>query len=124
MKTTSKNISIYSFLLIGFMLTLTSCVNFKEAGRLNMVSVRNIDTDRNYQLLKKNVEYTKKELRKTKTTTIESAIDDVVKKVEGGEYLMNARIRVCVFSGSLFNGYQPTIFYAVEGDVWGILPKK
>ena len=119
--TTKKTMLI---LFISGTLTLTSCMSFKEAGRLNMVSCRNIDTHTKYTLLKKNVEYTKKELRRIKTQTLESAIDAVVKKVEGGEYLMNARIRVCVFAGSLFTGYQPTIFYAVEGDVWGIAPKK
>lgn len=123
MKNNYKKIQLF-YLLIGIVLTLSSCLSFKEAGRLNMVSVRNIDTDRNYQLLKKNVEYTKKELRKIKTTSIESAIDDVVKKAEGGEYLMNARIRVCIIPGSIYNGYQSTCYYAVEGDVWGIAPKK
>ena len=101
-------------------LSMTSCMSFKDAGRLNMVSCRNIDTHAKYVLLKKNVEYTTKELKKVRTQTIEGAIDDVVKKVEGGEYLMNARIRVCIIPGSIYNGYKSTCFYAVEGDVWGI----
>jgi hypothetical protein len=98
---------------------LTSCMVFNEAGRLNLVSVRNIDSKNNYQLLQKNVEYTKKEMRKNCKTSIEQAIDDVVKKVPGGEYLMNAKINVCVIPGSLFNGYKPSCFYVVTGDVWG-----
>lgn len=113
----TKNILL---LLLICTLTLSSCMSFKDAGRLNMVSCRNIDTHAKYKLLKKNVEYTKKELKQVRTTTIESAIDELVKKVDGGEYLMNAKIRVCVVSGY---GHS-TIYYAVEGDVWGVKPVK
>ena len=56
------------------------------------------------------------------STTIEQAVDDVVKKVEGGEYLMNAKIKMCVVGGSIYS--PPSYFYAVEGDVWGIPSKK
>lgn len=111
-----KTKKLLLFLQIGTILTLTSCMSFKDAGRLNMVSCRNIDTHAKYQLLKKNTEYTKKELRHIRTTTLESAIDEVVKKVDGGEYLMNAKIKVCIISGY----GQSTVYYAVEGDVWGI----
>ena len=118
MKRTTQKITMC--LLIGAMLALTSCMSFKEAGRLNMVSCRNIDSHAKYQLLQKNVEYTTKELRHIRTTTIEQAIDEAVKKVPGGEYLMNARIRACLINGTWINGYKPTVFYAVEGDVYGI----
>lgn len=118
MKTT-KTITRIAMIIICVSF-LTSCMTYKEAGHLNMVSCRNVETKTTYQLLKKNVEYTKKELRKIRTTTIESAVNDAVKKVDGGEYLMNARIRVCVIPGTLYNGYQSTVFYAVEGDVWGV----
>ena len=88
-----------------------------------MVSCRNIDTHAKYQLLQKDVEYTKKELRHVKATTIEQAVDAVVKKVNGGEYLMNARIRMVVIPSSLFGIIPASYFYAIEGDVWGIAPK-
>lgn len=119
MKTTKKLKRIVTVIICSVL--LTSCMTFKDAGQLNMVSCRNIDTHTNYVLIKKNVEYTKSELRKIRTTTIESAVNDAVKKVEGGEYLMNTRIRVCVIPGTLFNGYKTFIFYAAEGDVWGIV---
>jgi hypothetical protein len=48
----------------------------------------------------------------------------LVKKVPGGEYVMNAKISVCIVPGNLFNGYQPKCFYIVTGDVWGIPPGK
>lgn len=111
-----KTKKVLFFLIIGTGIALTSCMSFKEAGRLNMVSCRNIDTHAKYKLLKKNVEYTKKELKRVRTTTIESAVDEVVKKVDGGEYLMNAKIKVCIVSGY---GHS-TVYYAVEGDVWGV----
>jgi hypothetical protein len=113
------------FLFICIVLSmLTSCMVFSEAGRLNMVSVRNVDSGVKYQLLQRNVEYTKKEMRKNCKASIEEAIDDLVKKVPGGEYVMNAKISVCVVPGNLFNGYQPKCFYIVTGDVWGIPPGK
>lgn len=115
-----KKLLLTSIILFG--LTLTSCVQFKEVGRLNMVSCRNIDTHANYQLLQKNTEYTKKELRHVRNTTIEQATDEIVKKVEGGEYLMNAKIKMCVVSGGMFS--PPHYYYAVEGDVWGITQGK
>lgn len=117
-----KKVTSYLSILI-VMMSLTSCMVFNEAGRLNLVSVRNIDSKTNYQLLQKNVEYTKKEMRQNCKKTIEQAIDDVVKKVPGGEYLMNAKINVCVIPGNLFNGYQPSLYYVVTGDVWGIQQK-
>jgi hypothetical protein len=118
MKTT-KTISRITMIIVCASM-LTSCMTYKDAGNLNMVSCRNVDTHAKYELLKKNVEYTKQELKKVRTTTIESAVNDAVKKVEGGEYLMNAKIKVCIIPGSIYNGYQSTCFYAVEGDVWGV----
>ena len=35
---------------------MTSCTGSREIGRLNMVSVRNIDTQTKYQLIQKNLE--------------------------------------------------------------------
>ena len=43
-------------------------------------------------LLKKYVSLDKKEMKKTRAATIQEAIDEVVKKVDGGEYLMNVKI--------------------------------
>ena len=96
---------------------LTSCTSVKEIGRLNLVSVRNIDPHGNYVLLQKNVEYTKRDFKKTRTTKLESAVDQSVKKVAGGEYLMNAKISLVEHSNFWWGS---SIYYAVEGDVWGI----
>lgn len=107
--------------MLSLAIILTSCMTFKEVGRLNMVSCRNIDSHTNYQLMQKNVEYTKKELRKVRSASIEEAVDAAVKKVDGGEYLMNVKIKMCVKSGF----YAPPVYYyAVEGDVWGVPAKK
>ena len=112
-------------LLIGLLFVfsssfiLTSCVGIQEVGRLNMVSCRNIETSVKYQLLKKNVEYTKKEVKKLRCTSIQQATDEAVKKVDGGEYLMNAKIWMIAHTGFSKVRY----YYAVEGDVWGIPTK-
>jgi alkyl sulfatase BDS1-like metallo-beta-lactamase superfamily hydrolase len=51
----------------------------------------------------------KQEIRETKATTIEDAIDQVVKSTPGGEYLKNVKVYL---TGNKY--------LAVEGDVWGI----
>lgn len=101
-------------------ITMTSCVGIQEVGRLNMVSCRNIETQVKYSLLKKNVEYTNKEVKKLRSTSIQQAVDEVVKKVDGGEYLMNAKIWLIVRT---IPYSKPIYYYAVEGDVWGIPTK-
>ncbi|MBI3503060.1 MAG: hypothetical protein HY063_14835 [Bacteroidetes bacterium] len=53
--------------------------------------------------------------------SIQQAVDAVVKKVDGGEYLMNAKIWLIIRSGG---GFVPDrYYYAVEGDVWGLKAK-
>jgi len=52
----------------------------------------------------------KQEIRKTKATTLEDAIDQVVKSTPGGEYLKNVKVYLT-----------DNKYLAVEGDVWGIV---
>jgi hypothetical protein len=81
---------------------------FVEVGKVNMISNRNIDPNAKYKLLRSYSADSKKEVKHLKFTTIEQAIDHVVKKVPGGEYLMNVKIYL------LHDDY-----FMVEGDVWG-----
>lgn len=108
-----SSIKISLFVILSS--ALTSCVSWNQIGNLNMVSTRNIETTQKYELLQRYVEHSKKEMKKTRATTLQEAIDKTVKKVEGGEYLMNAKIYTIVHN----NGFNLTYYYAVEGDVWG-----
>jgi len=74
-----------------------------------MISNRNVDPTLNYQIITTYSGGSKKELKKTKAEYIEDAIDQTVKKIPGGEFIMNAKIYL------VNNKY-----FAVEGDVWGV----
>lgn len=87
---------------------MTSCMQTKEIGKLNMISNRNIDSKMDYVLIKNYVGGSRKELRNFKGESIEKAIDNVVKSTPGGEFLKNVKIYVV-----------DSKYYAIEGDVWG-----
>lgn len=74
-----------------------------------MISNRNVDPKLNYEVLSTYSGGAKKELKKSKSLSIEEAIDNTVRKVPGGEFLMNAK--VYLIKGA---------YIAVEGDVWGV----
>ncbi len=100
------------YLLVNALLILcffTSCsTSIRQVGRINMISNRNIDKSTNYQLVKSYVGLSKREIKKSRLTTIEESMDHTVKSVPGGEYLMNAKVY-------LIDGR----YFATEGDVWG-----
>lgn len=87
---------------------MVSCQSVEQVGKLNMISNRNVDTNFNYERISTYSGGSKKEFRKSNAETIEHAVDQTVKKVIGGEFLMNAKIYM------VNNEY-----FAVEGDVWG-----
>ena len=97
--------------LVTISLIAASCSSVKVIGSVNMLSHRNVNTQTEYQLLTSYAGGSPKERKKSKAVTIEDAIDQTVKKVAGGEYLMNAKIYQIV------NGRK--MFYFCEGDVWG-----
>jgi hypothetical protein len=90
--------------------TLTSgCTSVKLIGSLNMVSTRNVNADLKYQRITTYSGGGESTLKKSRAVTIEDAINDVVRKVPGGEFLMNVKI-FAIDEGK---------YYAVQGDVWG-----
>jgi hypothetical protein len=105
---------------ITFLLVLTalfsSCSTVYELGDLTMVSSRNIETKMDYVLIKNYSGGSKKEikkaLKKTKATNLETAINETVKNVAGGEFLKNANF-YAIKRGKKFS-------YYAEGDVWGL----
>jgi hypothetical protein len=90
---------------------LSSCtsVAVKQIGKVNMISNRNVDPKLNYDVISTYSGGSNKELKKSRAVTIEDAIDQTVRKVPGGEFLMNAKIYLVNLK-----------YLAVEGDVWGI----
>lgn len=101
-----KNFS--KILAIIILPALFSCNSVNQIGKVNMISTRNIDQSLKYQLLTTYSGGSKRELKKSRSKTIEDAIDVTVRKVPGGEYLMNCKIYTV-----------KSIYLAVEGDVWG-----
>ncbi|MDO5575819.1 MAG: hypothetical protein Q4F84_01960 [Fibrobacter sp.] len=89
---------------------LFSCsVSVRQIGKVNMISDRNVDTKLDYEVISTYSGGSERELKKTRATTCEDAVNQTVKKVPGGEFLMNAKIYIV-----------DEQYIAVEGDVWGI----
>jgi len=85
-----------------------SCTSIKQIGQVNMISNRNIDPKLNYEAISRYSGGSKKELKRSRAVSIQDAIDNTVRKIPGGEFLMNVKIY------SINEKY-----IAVEGDVWG-----
>lgn len=96
-------------LFISIIALTVSCTSVKQVGSMNMVANRNIDLENYYELLSTYAGGNKDDLKKTRASSVEDAIDQTVRSVPGGEFLMNAKIY-------LIRGQ----YFAVEGDVWGI----
>ncbi len=75
-----------------------------------MISNRNIDSNLDYKPISTYSGAEFRDLRFTRATSIEEAVDQTVRSIPGGEFLMNVKI-------FLVNGR----YFAVEGDVWGRL---
>lgn len=97
------------FLFVITLVALSACSSVKQIGHVNMISTRNVDASAKYELLSAYVGGRKSELRRSKAKTIDEAINQTVKNIPGGEYLMNVKIYRVGDS-----------HFAVEGDVWGL----
>jgi hypothetical protein len=101
------------FTFILFVAFLSSCITVKQIGKVNMISNRNVDPNLKYTIITTYSGGSDSELKKSKATTIEDAVDKTVKKVPGGEFVMNVKIY------RVSHGNSGPQFFAVEGDVWG-----
>ncbi len=103
-----------NFKLILFLvcvLLINSCTSVKQIGDINMISSRNVEKTMDYVLLRSYMGGNHKEIKDSKKleiSSLENAINKVVKETPGGEFLKNVKIY-------LINGK----YIAVEGDVWG-----
>jgi hypothetical protein len=95
---------------------LNSCSTVVELGRLNMVSTRNVESKADYVMLKNyaggDMSEIKKALKKTKSTSLDQAVDETVKNVAGGEFLKNVKVYAVK--------KKEKMYLFVEGDVWGL----
>lgn len=96
-------------LRIILLASIASCTSVEQIGKVNMISNRNVNPKLSYIVLSTYAGGSKKELLRSRATSIENAVDKTVKKIPGGEFLMNAKIY-------LINAR----YFAVEGDVWGL----
>jgi hypothetical protein len=99
-------------ILLASIISVQSCTSVKQIGDINMVSSRNIENNMNYVLLRSYMGGDKKETKrsvKLEITTLQDAVNKVVKETPGGEFLKNVKIY-------LVDGQ----YISVEGDVWGM----
>ncbi len=92
---------------------LPSCISVKEVGKVSMISTRNVSMKTDYVLVSSYSGGSKSDLKKSKATNIEEAVDQTVRKVPGGEFLMNAKINL------VYHRVSGKAFFAIEGDVYG-----
>lgn len=92
-----------------FLTAISSCTSVKQIGKVNMISNRNVDPKLDYSVISTYSGGSKRELKKSRALTIEDAIDQTVRKIPGGEFLMNSKIYIVNDK-----------YIAVEGDVWGV----
>jgi hypothetical protein len=83
-----------------------------KLGKVNMLSNRNVDSKSDYVALRNYMGMSEKEIKQTKSTSIEDAIDVTVKNTPGGEFLKNVKMYQVI--------RDQKYYYAVEGDVWGL----
>lgn len=82
--------SIYFAVFCATVLLLNSC-GFKRYGDFTILANGNVDSKTEYQKLKVNAEAT---VRTKKIDPLEECVDQVVKSVEGGEFLKNVTVYV------------------------------
>jgi hypothetical protein len=100
-----KNLICY--IMIGIL--ATSCAGtYKEIGELGMLADHKVNEEQHYKQLTTASGSNKKVIRKSKACSMQAAIDKVISKVPGGEYITNVKVYTVKKQ-----------YLAVSGDVWG-----
>lgn len=114
-------------------------------GQVNMISTRNVDMSRKYEPLSTYAGGSQEELKESTAKNIEEAVNATVRKIPGGEFIMNAKIYAVNLLEVTKRAVKTTVkksngrivsekigewkvvsqedignAYAVEGDVYGI----
>jgi hypothetical protein len=93
---------------LGFLWTSVVCAPAaRQIGKVNLISTRNVETSLDYTLIRSYTGGSKRELRRSRAETIESALAETVQQDPDGEFLANARIFVANDK-----------YFAVGGDGW------
>lgn len=74
-----------------------------------MISSKNVGDLEDYELIAAYARGNQKKITKSKAETLEDALEQTVREVPGGVFLMNAKIYM--IKGK---------YFAIEGDVWGL----
>jgi len=101
-----------SILLLPLVVACAPRVSVKQIGEMNMVATRNVDMGTKHEPLRTYAGGSHRELRESTSTSIEDAINETVRAVPGGEFLMNVKVY-------LVSHETEGTYIAVEGDVWG-----
>lgn len=112
---------LVALLAITISLTTSCSTSVKQIGSVNMLSHRNVNPNLEYQAISTYAGGSPKERKLSRAVTIEDAVDQTVKKVAGGEFLMNAKIYIVKTPRyhKDMEGKKTNLFYFCEGDVWG-----
>ena len=106
-----KALLLTAVVLIAFV--LPSCISVKEVGKLSIISTKNVSLKTDYALVASYSGGSKSDLKKSKAINIEEAVDQTIRKVPGGEFIMNAKINL------VYHRISGKAFFAIEGDVYG-----
>ena len=103
----ANNDQIKHILFFGFIIFIvTGCGSYERIGDLTMISNRNVDSDKEYVLIKRDVE---SKAKAKNNDPLEIAIYNITESYKG-EYLKNVKIYL------KSNGKK----LKVKGDVWGL----
>lgn len=105
-----KKTTTLAALLICLAFCFTACgPSIKLVGEFNMISTRNVSMKESYTVIKSYAGEGRRDLDKNKASTMDGAVNNLVRSVPGGEFIMNAKIYVI-----------DNLYYSVGGDVYGL----
>jgi hypothetical protein len=105
-----KKVPVNKLIIVcSSIICMNACApSIQKIGTLNMIAHRNVDMKLDYELIATYSGGSNRELKKARYKTVEDALESTVRKVPGGEMLLN--VKLYQIKGK---------YYAVEGDVWG-----
>lgn len=112
-----KNRISFALLAGAMALMMASCTTVTMIGEVNMLSTRNVSTTFDYQKLATYSGGSKARITKSKAVDLRDAVNNTVREIPGGEFLMNAKVYIVDHGKGRYN-------FAVEGDVWGYPTEK
>lgn len=101
--------------VILLILAMLMVVNFCDAqkviqiGKINMISSKNVGDLEDYEIIAAYARGNQKKITKSKAETLEDALEQTVREIPGGVFVMNAKIYMIKKK-----------YFAIEGDVWGL----